>query len=117
MKIIISSPTEVENEASIVNSLIKNDLYKFHLRKPTYNLAEFLQILHEIQPQYLKKIVIHSHFDLIKKYNLGGIHLPEKERKSHTLVEIKALKKSLNQKGMTLSTSFHSIEEAENEEV
>jgi len=115
MRIIISSSVEVKDEAKAINRLISSDIHKFHLRKPSYNLADFLQILLQIQPQFLKKVVIHSHFDLIKKYNLGGIHLPEKDRNALSNIELKALKKSLNQKGISLSTSFHSLEDAENE--
>jgi thiamine-phosphate pyrophosphorylase len=61
-----------------------------------------------------KRIVIHSHYKLIEKYNLKGIHLTEWFIRDAGLHEVKELITIAHQRRLSVSGSFHSIEDLEN---
>ena len=64
-------------------------------------------MIKSVKPSNLKKLVIHSHYDLIETYNLKGIHFTEKYRNELSDIQLKGLATVLKRKRMTLSTSFH----------
>ena len=107
--IVISDPEKIALEAEAINMLCEEGLQIFHFRKPQCDKASLEQALKLIKPGFVKRMVIHSHHELINKYNLRGIHFPER-----SLAEIGdaavAIKK-LQKKSMTVSTSFHSIKQ------
>ncbi len=114
MKIILSHPTEIENEFRQVNILFEGGLTHFHLRKPDFSKQEMEDYLKTIKPTYLKRVVLHSHHDLIKKYNLKGIHLRGTDLQILSNYALKTLVKDLQKRGFTASASLHSFEEIEN---
>ncbi|MDD5571175.1 MAG: thiamine phosphate synthase [Bacteroidales bacterium] len=101
---VISSPSEFPDEIEIIDSLFKEGLEIFHLRKPDYNLSQFEELIEKIYEKYHRKIVIHSNYELIEKYNLKGIHFSLKN------INIKNLKINPARK-YSISASFHSLDE------
>lgn len=99
--IVISNPTNFKNEHEILCSLFESGLEYFHLRKPDFSKEEMESFLEQIPLKYLNKIVLHSHHDLLEKYNLKGKHI------SSTKLNLKGDSKYI-------STSFHTLEEIEN---
>ena len=100
--IVISSPTPVKNEFRIIENLFKDGLKYFHLRKPEFNFSEYENYILKIPEKYRNRIIIHSYFELLEKYNLKGFHFNKKtihlyERNqnihtsysAHTLTELK----------------------------
>lgn len=73
--IVITEPQFIENEVTVVESLFEAGLEILHIRKPSASLAELESFLRAIAPQYLKRVVLHSHYQLMAKYNIRGIHL------------------------------------------
>ena len=73
--ILISYPTNIDNEHQILAHLFDEGLEYFHLRKPGFSKARIINYLSQIPDKYYNRIVIHSHYDLIRKYNLKGIHI------------------------------------------
>ncbi len=114
MKIVLSNPTEIENEFRQVNALFEAGLTHFHLRKPDFSTQEMEEYLKNIKPTYLIRVVLHAHHDLIKKYNLKGIHLRSTDLHSLSNDALKSLVKNLQKRGFTASASLHSFEEIEN---
>jgi thiamine-phosphate pyrophosphorylase len=110
MKIVlISYPVLLEKEHELVDALFENELINcFHLRKPGMRKDEFENILERINPKYYRSISIHSNYSLIEKYNLSGIHMPEKIRKDATSGD---LVKAARKKNINVSCSFHTLEE------
>jgi thiamine-phosphate pyrophosphorylase len=109
MKIILISPQkDIQKEQELINALFEKGLDYLHLRKPDHTKDELENYLKQIKPAYYRKISVHSHYNLLEKYNLGGMHLTENVRKEINLNEILkvAKKRSLN-----VSTSIHSISE------
>lgn len=75
MKLILISAEEgIEHELETVNSLFKEGLEYFHLRKPKMTALELKSYLDGIDEQFHSKIVLHQHYELIKDYQLLGLH-------------------------------------------
>ena len=76
MKLIaITTGTFYGNEIKGVTALFIEGLARLHLRKPKAPKEELDAWLAAIPVEYINRIVLHDHFDLAKKYPLGGIHI------------------------------------------
>lgn len=109
--IVLSAQKPVENEIDLVVNLFEEGMNTFHLRKPHYPIKKMKSYLDKIPSEFHSRIVIHSHHKLGLKYNLKGIHLTTKDRKTtfKNWLMIKKLKRK--NPWLTVSTSFHSISE------
>jgi len=72
-----------------------------HLRKPNASINELRAYLKHIPKQFHKRIIVHSHYKLVKEFDLKGIHLSEKTRKL----------KVINTHLKIISTSFHTTKD------
>jgi thiamine-phosphate pyrophosphorylase len=109
--VVISDPLFIQKEHDLINALFEEGLDYFHLRKPDYTESEMADYLKMIKPTFLKKISIHSHYRLIEKYNLRGIHLTNKYLEAISEDELKDLFKLAKKKGLQISTSIHNLSE------
>lgn len=102
MKIIVITPPEtVKDETIICNLLFDNGLHILHLRKPGADKKVYEDFIEQIDPRYRKRIVIHNHYELVRKYQLRGIHLRYSMASEHReWIDI-----------THISVSCHSIEE------
>lgn len=73
--IVITTPQFFEEEAVAITSLFNAGLEFLHLRKPDASVEEIERLLHQIPPEYMKRIVTHEHFQLAPLFGLKGIHL------------------------------------------
>ncbi len=105
--IVIAPPASVKNEIKIICKLFSNGLQALHVRKPLFSKTELHNYLLQIPTAFHKKITIHSHYTLLKAFNLKGVHLTERARK-------KKLPSSYNPKKHSLSASFHSLKDIHN---
>ncbi|MEA5139373.1 thiamine phosphate synthase [Arcicella rigui] len=113
-KVILSNPTDFEGEIAIIEQLLMEDSLIFHLRKPDKSLKEYESFLKSISPKFYKKIVLHSHHELIKKYNLRGIHITEKIRQNMDEFVMENMVKLLRNRGLSVSFSLHTLNAIEN---
>ena len=111
MLIVISNPTDLDNESDILNTLFSKGLQTLHLRKTGGKREDYEKLLKDISPENKKKVVLHQYHELATKYNIKGLHLKEDHRKKLNLQELKSLKREMKNKNLTFSTSFHSIED------
>lgn len=98
--IVISNPIDFKNEHEITCSLFAAGLEYYHLRKPDFSKGKMESFLKQIPQKYFDRIILHSHFELLEKYNLKGIHTKfpvQKEQIEETFI----------------SASFHSFKEIE----
>lgn len=72
--IVISSPINIESESETILLLFQAGLKYFHLRKPNLSIQEFEYFLDRIPKQYLNRVIIHQHHELIEQYPLKGVH-------------------------------------------
>lgn len=98
--ILISNPSNLNKEHTILCSLFENGLEHFHLRKPDFTLEQLEEYIQQVPKEHLKKIVLHSHHQLVEKYNLKGKHKSGSTKNSNA--------------EQFISTSFHSIDEIKN---
>lgn len=73
--IVITLPYFFPGETAVVNGLFRKGLKRLHLRKPGAAIEEMAEWIEEIDIQYRERIAVHDHFDLVRDYSLGGIHL------------------------------------------
>lgn len=78
--IIISHPEKIDKEEYFISLLFDSGLKYFHLRKPNWMKSRVVDLLNEIPSQYHNKIIIHDNWDLMNDFNLGGIHVREKDK-------------------------------------
>lgn len=99
--IAVTPPYEYPGEAERINDMIANRTVNFvHIRKPDYSAAEIEKLINGIEHKFHPHLKLHDHFELIDKYNLGGVHLNSRN--------------TITPKGAaTVSKSFHSLEELE----
>lgn len=107
MLIVISSPTPVTKEASLINQLFDEGLLVFHLRKPESSSQELVLLLQEIDSTYHSKIALHSHHYLAKSFGINRLHYTEASRKQLTDTDF-------SENENVLSTSVHSVEDFKN---
>lgn len=99
MVIIISNPTAITDEQTIIKQLFDEGLEVFHVRKKEFSENEMRTFIEQIPEKYFNRIVLHSHYNLVEEYKLKGVHVP-----------IGFMNDNSNG---TLSISFHLLEEIE----
>jgi thiamine-phosphate pyrophosphorylase len=110
MKIVVISPSKsVDNEPKIVTELFEHGLETFHLRKPSMRTKEMKNYITEIPAHFHNRIIIHSHHNLARKFNLKGIHLTRQHHKKRirTWFRLRILK--LRRPNLFITTSFHKL--------
>lgn len=104
--IVITAPDAITNEIGWIEKLFVAGLQKLHVRKPSLSKKELRNYLLMIPRKYHSRVVIHSHYSLLKEFSLGGLHLTEKSRK-------KKLSAYYDKRRYSLSASFHSIKDVD----
>ncbi len=119
--VVITTPHFFDKETDYCNQLFDNGLEVLHLRKPDADADLLRHFIKAIDVNYRNRIVLHSHYDLVDKWNLKGIHLTSKTKSMfddsntyqhisascHSFLEIDDIKMTLNY--CFLSPIFNSI--------
>ena len=82
MYIVITLPYFFEGEAEAITLMFQSGLERLHMRKPECKIEEMRDLIKEIPACYHNRIVIHEHFDLLKDFNLCGVHLNRRNPKA-----------------------------------
>ncbi len=100
--IIVITPEEfIQNEVEIINGLFQEGLDLLHVRKPFTNLEKMADFIQKINSEFYHQLVLLSHYDLAKDFNVSRFHFREIDRQ-------KGLFKTFKNK--IISTSVHDIE-------
>ncbi len=102
--VLLTAPTAQPDEAHVLTELLAQDLGRLHLRKPGWPAAQLEALIQELPLQVYPRLVLHACPELVRKYQLGGLHLTEHARAA-------ARRRPALLPGQTLSTSFHSLAE------
>lgn len=105
MLVAISNPTQVPDEAALINQLFDEGLKLFHLRKPDYSFEELEALLNDIDPAHHPKIALHQHHEMSKKFDIKRLHYVEHKRLEESPESLSA---KVNE-GFILTTSLHDI--------
>lgn len=102
--IAVTTPNFFKEEAEKINLILNNkDAHYIHIRKPGSSIYETDRLISNINPKFHPFLKLHDHFELLDKYNLGGIHLNSRNKKIHP-------------RAKSLSISLHDINEIEGKE-
>ena len=80
--IVITNPSAIANEISIIDSLFEEGLSLLHIRKPDFSELEMAQFIHQIKLEFRSNLVLHSHHELAEDFGINRIHFSEKDRKN-----------------------------------
>lgn len=80
--IIISPSGSFSNESEMINQLFDAGVYRYHIHKIEATEQSIAEILEGVEPKYLSRITLHSHFHLVLAYGVGGIHYSLAHRNS-----------------------------------
>lgn len=76
MKLIaITAENYVFHEPEKIQMIIDSGFDYVHIRKPSWGINELDDFIAQLPSSYHCKLKLHSHFKLLDKYNLAGIHL------------------------------------------
>lgn len=109
MIILIAPEKDVENEIKILHQLFEAGLTHYHLRKPFKGYEEHCAYLNVIGEQYHNRIIVHYFHELLKEFNLKGVHLQEQPR-IDLKNRLREYVENFRSKGKTVSSSFHELE-------
>lgn len=120
--IVVTTSFFFPEENKILIRLFDNGLERLHVRKPDSKPEELSRLLETIPSAYRPRIVLHDHFQLTKRFDVGGVHLNRRNpevpvgfigsisRSCHTLAE---LEKVRDLDYLFLSPIFDSISKEE----
>jgi len=110
--LLLTPPEFIPDEVQLLEQLFEAGLMTLHVRKPNASLEQIEEFIRQFQPQYLKRLVLHSQYQLMAKYNIKGIHLT-----THVWEELqeqgqlKEYIRPIQRRGLTVSASAHKFEE------
>lgn len=104
--IVITNPSAVANEISIIDSLFEEGLSLLHIRKPGFSELEIAQFIHQIKLEFRSRLVLHNHHQLMDDFGINHIHFSEKERKYNPDFPARFSKPCRDK-----STATHSVED------
>jgi thiamine-phosphate pyrophosphorylase len=115
MKIVLVSDfNEIPQEILLLNALFEQGLEYFHLRKRDYSLEKICNYLDHISPVFYERIVIHSHFNLVERYGLRGVHFKKNYTLNDFLQDMTITASEARARYRHLSHSVHSLNEIKN---
>lgn len=109
--LLITSSKRDEHEPELIAKLFEAGLTTLHLRKPSFSTRQLTEYIEGIPSVFHNRIIIHSHHDLVFKFDLKGIHftnvhLERKFRKWWFLRKLKARAKKI-----IFTRSYHKLSE------
>ena len=107
--LVISSKEKYRSEVPNVIRLFAAGLEIFHLRKPRFSLKGMEDYLDQIPTKYHNRIVVHSFHELAKTYDLRGIHLTKRHKKTRFSTAWRCFLLKLKKPRLTISTSCHDL--------
>lgn len=103
MKILLTPENTVEHEIEKATMLLQSGTFDFlHVRKPHFSELQLSEYIARFDIYVLNRMVLHSHYELSKKYMVKGIHLTEKTVAHY---------QQLTQTYTTVSAACHSFDD------
>lgn len=116
--IFIISPEQTNpDEIETLHKLFEAGLTHFHFRKPEATLSEHRDYLNQIDKAFHHSIVTHNfHKELCEEFDLKGIHLEEAKWRAQG-DNLENYRSAFAKAGKTTSSSYHEMEDLENQKV
>src|SRR5207253_11326758 len=71
---IVTSSHKNESEPALVAKMFEAGLKTLHLRKPKFSTRQMSEYIEAIPKEFHDRIIVHSHHNLVFKYDLKGVH-------------------------------------------
>ena len=81
--ILITQPSLKHNEANLLCRFFHAGLEKLHIRKPNHSALEVSSLLDGIPDEFLPRIIMHRHPELVMDYGLAGYHYADGEEEKN----------------------------------
>jgi len=81
---IITAPDYFPEEPHYIQALFESGLECLHLRKPSWSIEKYVELLHRIDPLYYKRIICHAEVD----FPLRGFHYKMEQIPQKSLGEV-----------------------------
>ncbi|MGY8952163.1 MAG: hypothetical protein ACKVJP_02205, partial [Flavobacteriales bacterium] len=107
--IVISSANKSKSEVRHIIGFFENGLDIFHIKKKGYSRAKMKEYIEMIPNQYYDRLVLHSHYDLAKKFNLRGIHISRHKKRKKFVSNLHYYIFKILAPSLKISKSHHSI--------
>lgn len=107
--LVISSSDKIDNEQVIIRKMFDMGLTTLHLRKPKLSNDALKKYLEDFGEEYHKKIIIHTHHNLIWDFDLKGIHLNKAHKKSRFKTRFQHYLYKMKRKDLVRTTSCGSV--------
>ncbi len=107
--IVISSANKSKSEVRHIIGFFENGLDIFHIKKKGYSRAKMKEYIEMIPNQYYDRLVLHSHYDLAKKFNLRGIHISRHKKRKKFVSNLYYYIFKILAPSLKISKSHHSI--------
>ncbi|MDR4953063.1 thiamine phosphate synthase [Chryseobacterium sp. ES2] len=101
MIIVITPELIVPNETDTIHQMFQEGLDLLHIRKPWISRNEMIEFITQIDETFYTQLVLHTHYDLGKEFNISRFHFREVDRKEEVYKSFA--------KENTISTSVHDI--------
>lgn len=101
MILVITPELMMPGETDTINQLFQEGLDLLHIRKPRISHSEMIEFIAKIDEAFHSQLVLHTHYDLGKEYNISRFHFREIDRKEE-------IYKPFAEEN-TISTSVHDI--------
>jgi len=102
MIIVITHEDLISHEIETINEMFRAGLDLLHIRKPFINDEEMKVLINGIDQTFHPKLILHSHYEVGKFYNISRFHVREADR-------VNGLYRSKIEEGNIISTSVHQI--------
>lgn len=107
--IVLTSSKNIENEHIILGKMLDMGLESLHVRKPKLSEENLKNYLDQFSKAHRKKIIIHTHHNLMMHFELKGIHVSKRHRNKKLKFLIDKLKFRLRRGSFVMGTSCKSL--------
>lgn len=107
---LFTSNDKFRSEIYIVIKLLENGLETLQIKKSDFTKKQLQSYIDQIPKKFHSKLIIHSHYDLIFKYNLKGIHISKQFRNKRIKFKTLLFLLKYFRKGKIISCSCHNID-------
>lgn len=71
----ITPENPVQDESTYIETMLRSGIDYVHVRHPNLDIEQMNGIIENVDASLRRRIKLHSHFELVEKYGLGGVHL------------------------------------------
>ena len=108
--ILFTSNDKFRSEIYIVIKMLESGLQTLHIKKSDFSRKQLSTYINQIPEKFHDRLVIHSHYSLLFKYNLKGIHLSRDIRRKTNYRNFLVFLVRRIKRQKIISCSCHSIE-------